>query len=282
MRLRTFLLGLSLALLAATGLGAKPPYIVAGASFKSAEQLFLSYRGAWNEQLGKVTRGQYYGGSLLLVLPPDSALISPAFIGAYRPDFDDDSKRVYRLWYDENAQTTLEAINKAGLFDSATRTRIVGYWKYASDFGYRYVLAFVGRPDGMKLADMVTREEVVVSYVGEGLPGLMNGIEQALDKLARGQGTTAVAAAPAPIPAAPPVAAAEEMHYDEQTRRGWVSVRGRGLAAREMILRRIAEICATKNKLLVSDDLAAARGAFKVHDEELKDGVLKVSFEALY
>lgn len=59
-------------------------------------------------------------------------------------------------------------------------------------------------------------------------------------------------------------------------------MRGRGLAARETILRRIAEICATKNKLLISDDLAAARGAFKVHDEELKDGVLKVTFEALY
>ena len=61
-----------------------------------------------------------------------------------------------------------------------------------------------------------------------------------------------------------------------------MSVRGRGLEARDSILRRIAEICATKNKLLVSDDLAAARGAFKVLDEELKDGVLRISFAALY
>lgn len=281
MRIRVLLL--SLALISAAPLSAKPPYVVAGQSFNSAEQVFLTFRTAWERQLARVTRGQYYGGSLLIVLPPDSALISPAFIGAYRPDFDEDTKRVYRLWFSESSNTTLEAVNKAGLFDSATRTRVVGYWKYASDYGYRYVLAYVGRPDGMKLADMVTREEVVVTQIGEGLAGLMNGIEQALDKLARGQGTKA---AGDPGPAAPvssaPAAIAEEMHYDEQTRRGWVSVRGRGLAAREMILRRIAEICATKNKLLISDDLSAARGAFKVHDEELKDGVLKVTFEALY
>lgn len=281
MRLQVIVSALCLAGAGPAVMFAKPPYVVAGISYPSAEKLFQEYRASWAHNLGKVEKGQYYGGSLLLALPPDSALISPAFIGAYRPDFDEDTKRVYRLWFQENAQNTLEAINKGGAFDSATLTRVVGYWKYASDYGYRYVLAFVGRPDGMRLADTVTREEVAVAYVGEGFPGLINGIEQALDKLARGQGTKTVAAAPAvAAPTAPAVV--EEMHYDEQTRRGWVSVRGRGLAARESILRRIAEICATKNKLLVSDDLSAARGAFKVHDEELKDGVLKVSFEALY
>jgi len=271
--------GLVILLWAGLGsLSAKPPYVVAGASYKSAEEVFVHYRAAWEHQLEGVQRGQYYGGSLLLVLPPDSALISPAFIGAYRPDFDADSKRVYQLWFQESANITLAALNKAGCFDSATLTRVVGYRKYAADFGYRYVLVYVGRPDGMSLVDMVTREEVVVKVAGEGLAGTMNGIEQALDGLGRGP----VAGKPAgeAIAAAPRVV--EEMHYDEQTRHGWVSLRGRGLEARDSILRRIAEICATKNKLLVSDDLAAARGAFKVLDEELKDGVLKITFEALY
>lgn len=266
-----------------SGLPAKPPYVLAGTTFNSAEQVFTTYRAAWERQLKAVQRGQYYGGSLLLVLPPDSALISAAYIAAYRPDFDADSKRVYQLWYQETANTTLAALNKAGCFDSATLTRVVGYRKYAADFGYRYVLVYVGRPDGMRLVDMVTREEVVVKPTGEGLAGLMNGIEQALDGLGRGPVTQAPATAQ---PAAGTVAASprvtEEMHYDEQTRQGWVSVRGRGLEARDSVLRRIAEICATKNKLLVSDDLAAARGAFKVLDEELKDGVLRITFEALY
>ncbi len=265
------------------GLWAKPPYVLAGRSFTSAEQVFTTYRAAWEQQLKVVQRGQYYGGSLLLVLPPDSALMSADFIGAYRADFDADTKRVYQLWFQESANTTLAALNKAGCFDSATLTRVVGYRKYAADFGYRYVLVYVGRPDGMHLVDMVTREEVVVKTTGEGLAGVMNGIEQALDGLGRGPvAKPAVADKPAGEAVAAQARVVEEMHYDEQTRQGWVSVRGRGLEARDSILRRIAEICATKNKLLVSDDLAAARGAFKVLDEELKDGVLRISFAALY
>jgi len=269
---------------ACSGLPAKPPYVLAGTSFSSAEQVFTAYRAAWEEQIKEVERGQYYGGSLLLVLPPDSALMSAAYIAAYRPDFDADSKRVYQLWYQEIANTTLAALNKAGCFDSATLTRVVGYRKYAADFGYRYVLVYVGRPDGMRLVDMVTREEVVVKATGEGgMAGLMNGIELALDGMGRGPVAQApVTGKPAAETAAASPRVVEEMHYDEQTRQGWVSVRGRGLEARESVLRRIAEICATKNKLLVSDDLAAARGAFKVLDEELKDGVLRISFEALY
>lgn len=263
----------------AGGLDAKPPYVLAGVSYKSAEQLFLTCRAAWAVQLAKVQGGQYYGGSLLIVLPPDSVLISPEFIGAYRPDFDNDSKRVYQLWFQEAAHVTMEAVNKAGFFDSTTLTRVIGYRKYASDFGYRYVLVYVGRPDGFRLVDMVTGAEVVAKPAGEGLVGTMNGIELALDRFGRGPAPKPAATASAPA-AAPLVA--EAMHYDEQTRTGWVSISGRGLEARKAILKRIAEICATKNKLLISDDLAAARGAFKVHDEELKDGVLKISFEALY
>ena len=159
----------------------------AGRSFTSAEQVFTTYRAAWEQQLKAVQRGQYYGGSLLLVLPPDSALMSADFIGAYRADFDADTKRVYQLWFQESANTTLAALSKAGCFDSATLTRVVGYRKYAADFGYRYVLVYVGRPDGMHLVDMVTREEVVVKTTGEGLAGVMNGIEQALDGLGHPQ-----------------------------------------------------------------------------------------------
>lgn len=265
--------------------GAKPPYVVNGVSFNSADAVFTAYRQGWDAQLQHVQPGQYYGGSVLLVLPPDSALISPKFIGAYRSDFDQDSRQVYQRWFALSAQVTLEAINKAGLFDSATLTQVNGYWKYASDYGYRYVLVYVGRPDGMRLSDTETRAEVVLTPAGEGLAGLMNGLEQALDQLARqappnpGGGAATVAEA---RPSTPRPDSGESMHYDDQTRRGWVAIKGRGLAARNSLLQRIAEICATKNKLLVSDDLAQARGAFKVLDEELADGVLKVTFEALY
>jgi hypothetical protein len=272
-----------LAFALSAGLQAKPPYVLAGVSYASAEQVFTVYRAAWAQQLKAVQRRQYYGGSLLLVLPPDSALMSAEFIAAYRPDFEADAKRVYQLWYQESANTTLAALNQAGLFDSVTMTRVVGYRRYAADFGYRYALVYVGRPDVLHLLDTVTREEVIAKPAGEGLAGVMNGVEQALDRLGHAPAVPVATAGKAGSEAvAAPPRVAEEMHYDEETRRGWVSVRGRGLEARDSVLRRIAEICATKNKLLISDDLAAARGAFKVLDEELKDGVLKITFEALY
>lgn len=262
---------------------AKGPYRMFGQVFNTPDKALACQVEGTQKQLAELVPGQYYGGSLLVVLPPDSVVISPAFLTGSET-LDAEQKQFFRDHFRIDAEFMVQAFIRSGLFDSVTLTRSISHWRYASDFGYRYVFVY-GGVTGFTLLDMATNTETKVSILGTGMPGWVNGTERALDELARqarlkGPGAESLEKAGVARAAALPVA--EEMNYDEQTRQGWISMRGRGLDARGSLLRRIAEICATKNKLLVSDDMQAARGAFKVLNEELKDGVLKISFEALY
>lgn len=262
---------------------AKPPYSIGGKTFKTVNQALAHQIAIGERALEEIQPGNYFGGSLLVSMPPDSVVVSPVFLtGA--DTLDDESKQFFRQFFANDAQFIVQAFNRSGLFDSVTLHRSVSHWRYASDFGYRYVFVYGGHA-GFSLLDMVADTETKVVPLGKGLPGVINGVERALDELAR-QARTKNPSDPSldqvGVARAAALPVSEEMHYDENTRQGWVAVKGRGLEARSGILRRIAEICATKNKLLVSDDLNAARGAFKVFNEELKDGVLKISFEALY
>lgn len=262
---------------------AKPPYSVGGQSFKTIEQALAHQALIARQSIAEMEPGHYYGGSLLVSLPPDNVLISPAFLTGSET-LDEESKQYFRAFFRADADFLVQAFNRSGLFDSVTLTRSVSHWRYAVDFGYRYVLVYGGFA-GFSLLDMAADTETKVTVLGSGLSGLVNGVERALDDLARQARAKAPAGASfdkVGVARAAALPVAEEMSYDEQTRQGWISMRGRGLDARGSLLRRIAEICATKNKLLVSDDMQAARGAFKVLNEELKDGVLKITFEALY
>ncbi|MBA4137790.1 MAG: hypothetical protein C0518_10780 [Opitutus sp.] len=279
MRAPCFLPLLAFSFLAVAGI-AKPPYSVGGKTFMTVEQALAHQVVIANESLAEMQPGSYFGGSLLVSLPPDNVLISPTFITGVET-LDDESRRYFRQFFRADAEFLVQAFNRSGLFDSVTLTRAVSHWRYAADFGYRYVMVYGGNA-GFSLLDMAANTETKVSVLGTGLSGLVNGVERALDDLARqarikspGEALDKVGVA-----RAAELPMTEEMSYDEQTRRGWVSVKGRGLEARGSVLRRIGEICASKSKLLVPGDLAA-RGAFKVLDEELKDGVLKVTFEAL-
>lgn len=267
--------------LAAAGHG-KPPYSVGGKRFPTIEQALAQQAVLAQQSIEEIEPGSYFGGSLLVSLPPDNVVLSPVFLTGVET-LDEESRRYFRLFFKADAEFLVQAFIRSGLFDSVTLTRAVSHWRYATDFGYRYVLIYGGHA-GFTMLDVAANTETKVTVLGTGLAGLVNGMERALDDLARQARVKAPAGESlhsAGVARAAALPVAEEMNYDEQTRRGWVSVKGRGLESRGSILRRIAEICATKNKLLISDDMGS-RGAFKVLDEELKDGVLKISFEALY
>jgi hypothetical protein len=254
-----------------------------GQQFKTPEKALARQVEGTKQQLAEMLPGQYYGGSLLVTLPPDNVLISPAFLTGSQ-NLDAEQKQFFRDHFRIDAEFLVQAFIRSGLFDSVTLTRSISHWRYASDFGYRYVFVY-GGVAGFSLLDMAMNTETKVSILGTGMPGWINGVERALDELARQarlKGPDAEPLEKAGVARTAALPVAEEMSYDEQSRQGWISMRGRGLEARGSLLRRIAEICATKNKLLVSDDMQAARGAFKVLNEELKDGVLKITFEALY
>ncbi|MBP6864037.1 MAG: hypothetical protein KBC32_02085 [Candidatus Didemnitutus sp.] len=282
MRAVRFLLVLSIGV-SALSVAAKPPYSMWGKQFNTPAAALAAQVEGSKAKLTEVVPGQYYGGSILVCLPPDNVIISPRFINGVET-LDEEAKQFFRDYYRIDADFMVEAFERSGLFDSVTLTRAVSYWRYANDYGYRYVFVY-GGTEGFTLLDMATNTETKVTPLGTSLAGWVNGVERSLDDLAR----QAQQKSPgvdtwrnAGVARAAPLPVAEEMHYDETTKRGWVSVKDRGLAARGSILRRIAEICATKNKLLVSGEIDAAQGAFKVLDEELKDGVLKIRFEALY
>lgn len=262
--------------------GAKSSFHYGGKEYQSVESVLAAQAAVNTELLEEVQPGSYFGGSLLVSLPPDNVLLSPTFVQNAQ-SLDAEWRRYYRLFYKADAEFLVQAFTRSGLFDSVTLTRSVSYWRYATDFGYRYVIVHSGFA-GFLLLDVAAGTETKVAPLGTGLAGLVNGVERALDELARqarakAPGEALEKAGVARVAATP---VAEEMQYDERTRQGWISMRGRGLEARGSLLRRIAEICATKNKLLISDEMNAARGAFKVLNEELKDGVFKISFEALY
>jgi len=267
--------------LAVVGHG-RPPYSVGGKQFPTVEKALAQQAAIAQQSIEEIEPGSYFGGSLLVSLPPDNVVVSPVFLTGVET-LDEESRRYFRLFFKADAEFLVQAFIRSGLFDSVTLTRAVSHWRYAADFGYRYVLVYGGHA-GFTMLDMAANTETKVTVLGTGLAGLVNGMERALDDLARQARVNAPAGESlqsAGVARAAALPVAEEMNYDEQTRRGWVSVKGRGLESRGSILRRIAEICATKNKLLISDDMGS-RGAFKVLDEELKDGVLKISFEALY
>jgi hypothetical protein len=281
--IRLLVLLFACSLSAVTDVRAKGPYTMFGQQFKTPDKALARQVEGTQKQVAEVGPGQYYGGSLLVVLPPDSVVISPAFLTGSET-LDEEGKQFFRDHFRVDAEFLVQAFIRSGLFDSVTLTRTVSHWRYASDFGYRYVFVYGGM-SGFTLLDMAMNTETKVSILGTGMPGWINGVERSLDELARQARLKGPGAEPlekAGVARAATLPVAEEMNYNEQTRQGWISMRGRGLDARGSLLRRIAEICATKNKLLVSDDMQAARGAFKVLNEELKDGVLKISFEALY
>jgi hypothetical protein len=260
--------------------GAKPVFHYGGKQYDSVESVLAAQAAVNVTLLEEVQTGSYFGGSLLVSLPPDNVLLSPAFV-QNAESLDPEWRRYYRMFYKADAEFLVQAFTRSGLFDSVTLTRSVSYWRYATDFGYRYVIVNGGM-SGFLLLDVAAGTETKVVRLGTGLAGLVNGVERALDELARQARVKAPGEAleKVGVARAAELPMTEEMSYDEQTRRGWVSVKGRGLEVRGSVLRRIAEICASKNKSGAPDELGA-RGAYKVLDEELKDGVFKITFEAL-
>jgi hypothetical protein len=254
-----------------------------GRKFSTHGEVLAYVREEGMKEISSLEPGHYYGDSLMINLPPDSVILTPLYTGMDVSSLNamSSEQRDYLMAHCKLvAELVAAGFARAGLFDSVTIKQSSSYLHQASGLGYRFVLNF-NKATELTLVDLTTGEERAMFQADQTkqilLAELVHKVERTLEKLAM---TPRQAAAKGPdgTTQSPPV---EGMHYDEATRRGWVSFKGRGLEARGLVLRRIAEICATKNKLLISDELAS-RGAFKVYDEELKDGVLKISFEALY
>jgi hypothetical protein len=69
-----------------------------------------------------------------------------------------------------------------------------------------------------------------------------------------------------------------EFEYDAQTKRGYISVKGKGPEARAWMLKQIGEICASKN-IVIQKGETAEPPQFRVLNETLLDGKFTIEFE---
>lgn len=254
--------------------GCTTVYTMGGREFPTKEEALEYQKSIAREQLEKVPRVRRFEGSLMISLPPDERIASSEFVrGA--PGMTREQLDFFVQYYKNDADALKMAVLKSGMFESVAMVQGTDQLQLASDLGYKYVFRTEDKPD-VSLTDVASGRKLKFS-ISTGLQDAIPAMVTILRKLdAEGDlaglpsGKTQVSARPV-----------EEMEYSQSTKRGWVSIKAQGLGARRELLRRIAEICATKNKMLVSDD-SQITGTFKVLDEELKDGVLKIYFESMY
>jgi len=89
-----------------------------------------------------------------------------------------------------------------------------------------------------------------------------------------------VAIALGPVDEESPKPIEHELVYDEKTQRGHISVKGKGLEARPWMMKKIGEVCSSKN-VVIQDGTQPEPGYFRVLDEKLKDGKYTIEFEAI-
>jgi hypothetical protein len=69
-----------------------------------------------------------------------------------------------------------------------------------------------------------------------------------------------------------------ELVYNEKTGKGSISIKGKGLEARPWIMKKIGEICSSKN-IVIQEGTRSEPGYFRVLDEKLQDGKFTIEFE---
>jgi len=74
------------------------------------------------------------------------------------------------------------------------------------------------------------------------------------------------------------VPAEHELVYDDMTRKGYISVQGKGLEARSWMLEKIGEIASTKN-IRIQAGTSPKAGYYRVLDEKIQDGKYTIEFE---
>ena len=77
------------------------------------------------------------------------------------------------------------------------------------------------------------------------------------------------------------VPAEHELVYDDVTRKGYISVQGKGLEARSWMLEKVGEIASTKN-IRIQAGTSPEAGYYRVLDEKIQDGKYTIEFEIIH
>lgn len=258
---------LAIAALALTG--CMSAYYMEGKGFDSMEEGFAyKWKVRIQPQLDKIVPGEYFGGSLMMHIPSDHNLSRPPYVQGMPTG---ENKRLVIGIYKQDFKGIKAAIEKARLFDSVDMKQESSYLRIARNYGYRYLL--VNNGDGtFTIFDMSLDEDKTLRFP-KGLDNLAYAIEDAIFKFEKKRPNSELLKGYKPPK--------EEMTYDDKTRKGSITVHGKGIEARAWMLRKIGEIADSKNVAL-STGQEAGGGRFAVLNESISAGKFTIEFETLY
>jgi hypothetical protein len=71
-----------------------------------------------------------------------------------------------------------------------------------------------------------------------------------------------------------------ELVYDEKTKRGYISVKGKGLEARPWMIKQIEAVCSSKN-IVIQGGTEPEPAYYRILDEKLQNGKFTIEFEVV-
>lgn len=242
---RIFLPALLLALSACAG------YTVEGTRYRTSAAALKAQARLIDDDLASVRPLGYIGGSVLVVLPPDSQLTRPPYADRLVPRISPEHFYLSRYWR-RHVASAAEAVARGAAFDDAEVRGGDDPMAYAREFGYRFVLRDEGRRwfladsvsgrseelHGTSLSDLGQRTQFAASVMQKASPSATaRGVKPASDDIGGAKGGGYTLGAP-----------------------------GGAMLARARILASVKAACG---------------GAYRIDDEFLQDGMLVLRFDCV-
>lgn len=238
----------------------------------SSSQEALDYQKEHDaKEIEEIDRMTYLGGSLMVHMPEDEALLIPPYTtGIPTEEMKQYFLEHYQIYFDSIRQS----VQRTKMFDSVSLKRVKGYLNYAKTYGYRYLLVYTGT--GWVTYDIVLAKEKKLEGPS-GYSNLMSLLQDAVEKFNAEQQTPVAATF-----RTNDLTAEDKYEYIEEEQKGYIEVPGSGLDTRARLLGRIGTICSSKNITVVSGQEKLEGGAYRVLDEKINNGVFRIDFECSY
>ena len=224
------------------------------------------------QNLAVVKKLTYHGGSLLVKMPTEYEYLRPPWLATTGLLGIRKSQELFFLnYYKREDWCVNESLRKSEMFDSVVVTTGSDYLSYAREHGFTYI--YQKRSDGVIFYDLLTNEQQVIAK-HSGTANLNELFDLFIRNKIAKRGVASYITVPSPQ-------LKTEFNYNDQTKKGFISSKITGMNERTVLMKEIANICATKN-IKLSTGIEAPSGHFRILDEQLKDGTLTISFESLY
>ncbi|HEY5715645.1 MAG TPA: hypothetical protein VIS54_04470 [Psychromonas sp.] len=240
-------------------------YNLGDKTFSSMEGALTYQKMMYQEELEKVGSCQYFGGSILVVVPSDTLLTQPPFVtGNLKPEL----QRYFLTLYKQDFEAVKSAIDKSNMFDSVNVRQVESYLSYATKYGYRYLA--VSNGDGSwTIHDLHLGIDKVVRFPKE-FSAKIALLEAIIAEFEGQKSSEQFLSGDRP--------AVESFYFNETTQKGYLSVSQQGIQTRYLMLRKIADFAAAKKPDSEGGKLLPSH-LFTVADEHIEDGIFSIEFE---